>query len=254
MFPVTYRDKSARKTSRVIGQISFAKRITTHSDHQPAVTSDISPVSVASGSPLTLEKESTRRAREAKARARQKQNDTSGGVWNGVWSTGWDDSEDSLDPMTGQARRLDGHLALAPEADQSPVSVQQQAADIEPCVELARRALAAAKKADAEGDSHAALQHYAMVVDNGSSDPQVFFRMGVLLRQTKGDPRQSLDLLRKATVLRPDQMKYRNELADLYETLGFYINARSQRKQIRQLEETVSSKRSHGFSSRMTMR
>jgi tetratricopeptide (TPR) repeat protein len=112
---------------------------------------------------------------------------------------------------------------------------------------LAQAAIKAAKASDLAADWSTAIQHYTVAVEHGSNDPQVYFRMGVLLRQTNGDARQSLAHLRKATLLSPEQIKYRCELAELYETLGFPINARRERERIRALQDESDSSRSRRF-------
>jgi len=124
---------------------------------------------------------------------------------------------------------------------------QLRAADGKPCSELARRALQAAKSADTVGDWQAAIRHFTVAIKNGSNDPQVYFRLGVLLRKTHGDLRLSLAHLRKASLLQPDQVVYRRELAELYDVLGFPINARSQRERIQEIQGVVPTKRTWWF-------
>ena len=240
MFPVTTLEKFSGQNGRASGQ-------------EPAAC-DASRASANPLPPLALEKESTRRAREAKARELRKQDELEGEVWSQVWSTGWDPGQATKLSLAGPARRTVHNLALAPEREpppereQEPITVQQAQAPIKISTDQARRSLVAARKADAEGDWHTAINHYTVVVENGSSDAQAHYRLGVLLLQTHGDPRQSLAHLRKAILLRPQQLKYRRALATLYENLGFPINARSQREQIRRLEQDAAAKRARQYS------
>jgi tetratricopeptide (TPR) repeat protein len=247
MIPATKINKFSAHTNRVRGQAPLSGPTRTATDHGQPVVREHAPASNRAFPPLTLEKESTRQDRVAKAREKQSQDDTSGEVWSSVWSTSRNDDEptERSQPQSGKSKVP--HLALAPEPARTTDALFPRDVRLETCTDLSRSTLARAKKADTEGDCHTALRHYAAAIKNGSNDPQVYFRMGVLLRQTNGDARQSLAHLRKATLLSPEQIKYRCELAELYETLGFPINARRERERIRALQDESDSSRSRRF-------
>ncbi len=255
MFPVTNTDKFSREKNDVRGQVPPSGLGPEGMDHRRASVRDGSEAATPQ---LQLEKESTRRDRVARAREKQRQADVGGEVWSCIWSVGREQSEDTLIHVSESRERCTPALALAPEPpppmevplhDRTPLPQTdplRASTPAEICPELARRSVVAAKKADAEGNWHAALEQYTLAVAHGSRDPQVHFRMGMLLRQTHGDLRQSLAHLRKATLLRPDHIKYRSALADFYDLLGFPINARSQRERIRQLEADAAATRARG--------
>jgi hypothetical protein len=181
----------------------------------------------------------------------QELEDVDDGVWSSVWTTRRDYSEDTLQPETAQRDSTAPNLALAPDPDPDTghrvYAAPLKVAHSEPCTDLAQAAIKAAKASDLAADWSTAIQHYTVAVEHGSSDPQVYFRLGVLLRLTNGDLRLSLAHLRTASHLRPEQIVYRRELAEVYEALGFPINARSQRERIGELQETAPTKRSWWF-------
>ena len=85
--------------------------------------------------------------------------------------------------------------------------------------------------------------------EDGSSDPDAHFRLGMLPCKTTGKLRLSMDHIRKATLLRPERIAYRSELARLCDTLGLVVHPRGQREQIRQLpkKQNTPPKRSWRF-------
>lgn len=275
MYPEPFIDEYSRARGKVGEPVSPPERTWKGVHHLHPLVRDAYSASTTAGPPLRLETESTRRAREARARAKRSetQDGTCEQVWSNVPEARGARREGAL-PLQAQDRsRTIGGLKLRDDSNrsfarhdsrvafarvESPLSLARDAgsgADATMCNSSlkiahgegreaqARRALEAARDAEASGYWREALWYYTVAVENGANDAENYFRLGLLLRRTNGDLRRSLAHLRRATLLRPQNVQYRRELAKLYHELGLPINARRQRARLRQLEEVAPPKR-----------
>lgn len=197
---------------------------------------------------LAFESDATRKARMADAQ-RQREQGSTGQTWAGVPSDrhGWSNHALRLDDPAS-----DGTGSDHPERNDTgprtgPCIAHLRLAPIQTVADRTRQALDAAKAADRAGHWRDALRHYTTAMDGDCDEPDAHFRLAVLLQKTRGNLRMSLEHLRRATQLRPDNIEYRRALADLYDTLGFTSSAYAQHEEIRRLEGSAPSKRSWKF-------
>lgn len=197
---------------------------------------------------LAFESDATRKARMADAQ-RQRAQGSASLAWAGVPSDrhGW-----SNHALNHEDRASDGTGSDHPErvgtgARTGPCIAHLRLAPIRTAADRTRQSLDAAKAADRAGHWRDALRHYTTAVDGDCDEPHAHFRLAMLLQKTRGNLRMSLEHLRRASQLCPDNIEYRRALAELYETLGFTSSACAQHEEIRRLQGSVPSKRSWKF-------
>lgn len=191
--------------------------------------------------PLTFETEATRSARMARAKqTRQAMGDT-GDMGDLMWGTIRKSQQESgtgtLRLQAGPFRSAASRPAYASDRNtatgQNPVRLPVN----ELTMARTKCTYTLANTPDSPESWRSALQQHSVAAESGSSDPETYFRLAVLLRKANGDLRQILTHLRTATRLRPDRVEYLRELAEVYDELGFSSNAHRQREQIQQLQQ-----------------
>ncbi|HCH64268.1 MAG: hypothetical protein CL927_19480 [Deltaproteobacteria bacterium] len=245
MYPKILVDDYSRLVSDVHGSVPLFDSTPEEARVEPTHKAATPPSLAHNAPPLSLESDATRRARTARIRAQQAQ--ALEGPGNALWSDVRTSREDWSD--RGRNHEADGG-SLASRDDSAPKRANTNHLKLAPLgtrSDQVRSAMVAAKTADKAGQQSEALRHYATAMDCGANDADAHFRMGVLLRKTKGNLRLSLVHLRKATLMKPKNTKYRRALAEVYDQLGFTANAKKQQECIRQLETSATPARSWRF-------
>jgi curved DNA-binding protein CbpA len=129
----------------------------------------------------------------------------------------------------GNILRANTVILLASEMDPSNEEYKALAAKIQTLTKKAMAVQAAnqARSAETFHSVKEAITQYKRAADDyESDDPQVYFRLGLLVLKYEEDERGALGYLRQAVLLRPENPDFRTALGDLYASLSMERNAR----------------------------
>ncbi len=100
-----------------------------------------------------------------------------------------------------------------------------------------QQAILAAENAETYRNVRAAMEQYRRAIDYEPDDGLPYYRLGMLVWKYDDDLRSAIPHLRRAALLDPKRVEYRQALGDAYLALGMKLNARREYQAVLEIDK-----------------